>query len=148
MQKSDGSLRSAASTATKSTRDESTSNATVEGYAHFMLQEDIYLIFVKYNSKSYYLPFCSRSDGNNPPQLILVSGAAVIPHPAKQDKGGEDAYFACDRGMCIGVADGVGGWAEIGVDPGLYSRELMLFAKKAADNGSHGKVALLVCWLE
>lgn len=65
---------------------------------------------------------------------MLLPGAAVIPHPSKKDKGGEDAFFACDRGMCIGVADGVGGWAEIGVDPGLYSRELMAFAKQAAED--------------
>lgn len=53
----------------------------------------------------------------------------MIPHPEKKEKGGEDAYFITDDGTCIGVADGVGGWAEIGVDPGLYSRELMHHAK-------------------
>jgi hypothetical protein len=37
----------------------------------------------------------------------------MIPHPAKADRGGEDAYFICDRGSCMGVADGVGGWAEV-----------------------------------
>lgn len=55
----------------------------------------------------------------------------MIPHPAKEDKGGEDAFFICEHGLCMGVADGVGGWAEIGVDPGLYSRELMDNAKAA-----------------
>jgi hypothetical protein len=38
----------------------------------------------------------------------------MIPHPAKADRGGEDAYFICERGACMGVADGVGGWAEVG----------------------------------
>lgn len=38
----------------------------------------------------------------------------MIPHPAKADRGGEDAYFICDRGFAMGVADGVGGWAEVG----------------------------------
>lgn len=56
----------------------------------------------------------------------------MIPHPAKADKGGEDAYFVCESGRCLGVADGVGGWAEIGIDPGLYSRELMNHAKEFA----------------
>lgn len=63
------------------------------------------------------------------PRLLMAAGAAMIPHPAKQDKGGEDAFFIADH--CLGVADGVGGWAEIGVDPGLYSRQLMQFAKDA-----------------
>lgn len=54
----------------------------------------------------------------------------MIPHPAKEEKGGEDAYFIAEHFM--GVADGVGGWAEIGVDPGLYSRQLMDCAKQAA----------------
>ncbi|GAB4816100.1 hypothetical protein N2152v2_003146 [Parachlorella kessleri] len=66
------------------------------------------------------------------PRLLLATGAAMIPHPAKQEKGGEDAYFIAEH--CLGVADGVGGWAEIGVDPGLYSRQLMDFAKEATAN--------------
>lgn len=41
----------------------------------------------------------------------------MIPHPAKADRGGEDAYFICDRGFAMGVADGVGGWAEVGGVP-------------------------------
>lgn len=59
------------------------------------------------------------------PPLVMHSGAASIPHPDKEYRGGEDAYFIHSSGFCMGVADGVGGWAEIGVDPGLYSRELM-----------------------
>lgn len=66
------------------------------------------------------------------PPFTLAAAAALIPHPAKVAKGGEDAFFVCERGLCMGVADGVGGWAEIGVDPGLYSRELMAHAKHAA----------------
>jgi len=37
-------------------------------------------------------------------------------------KGGEDAYAACNT--LIAVADGVGGWANRGVDPGLFSKQL------------------------
>lgn len=48
----------------------------------------------------------------------------MIPHPKKAYKGGEDAYYA-DKGL-LAVADGVGGWAESGIDPGLYSKELCL----------------------
>jgi protein phosphatase PTC7 len=49
-------------------------------------------------------------------------GAKVIPHPAKTEKGGEDAYWANDK--LLAVADGVGGWNRKGIDPSLYSREL------------------------
>lgn len=64
--------------------------------------------------------------------IVLLAGSYMIPHPAKVDKGGEDAWFICETGRCMGVADGVGGWAEIGIDPGLYSRELMAHAKVKA----------------
>ena len=46
-------------------------------------------------------------------RYVLEAGAGMIPHPAKADRGGEDAYFVCARGACMGVADGVGGWAEV-----------------------------------
>lgn len=49
-------------------------------------------------------------------------GKAEIPHPDKAYKGGEDACYAGDN--IIVVADGVGGWAERGVDAGLYSKRL------------------------
>jgi protein phosphatase PTC7 len=63
---------------------------------------------------------------------MLFAGHCMIPHPDKEDRGGEDAFFVCERSSCLGVADGVGGWAEVGVDPGLYSRELMERAKAFA----------------
>jgi len=47
----------------------------------------------------------------------------MIPHPEKAYKGGEDACFCNNQLLC--VADGVGGWADHGVDPGLYSKELV-----------------------
>ena len=43
-----------------------------------------------------------------------------IPKPDKIANGGEDAFFAL-KSLLI-VADGVGDWAEQGVDSGLYSR--------------------------
>ncbi|KAA8495707.1 putative protein phosphatase 2C 80 [Porphyridium purpureum] len=58
-----------------------------------------------------------------PSSIFAVrKGAFMIPHPDKRDKGGEDAFFLSDFSM--GVFDGVGGWASLGVDPGLYSQEL------------------------
>ncbi|KAG2175032.1 hypothetical protein INT43_006094 [Umbelopsis isabellina] len=40
---------------------------------------------------------------------------------------GEDAFFHTNtrKGLAVGVADGVGGWAEVGVDPALFSWTLM-----------------------
>ncbi|KAA3466975.1 putative protein phosphatase 2C 55 isoform X1 [Gossypium australe] len=57
--------------------------------------------------------------------LRLLSGSCYLPHPDKEDTGGEDAHFICADEQAVGVADGVGGWADLGVDAGLYSRELM-----------------------
>lgn len=57
--------------------------------------------------------------------LRLLSAACCLPHPEKQDTGGEDAYFICPDKQVIGVADGVGGWADMGVDAGEYARQLM-----------------------
>lgn len=52
----------------------------------------------------------------------FVYGSHMIPHPQKAYKGGEDAIFTSDNVLV--VADGVGGWADQGVDPGLYSKKL------------------------
>ena len=60
--------------------------------------------------------------------LSLCARGENVPHPDKMVKGGEDAWFArvaraSDGGAC-GVADGVGGFNDQGVDPGLYARVL------------------------
>ena len=47
----------------------------------------------------------------------------MIPHPDKRQKGGEDAGLATTK--YLAVADGVGGWADAGIDPGLYSKNLI-----------------------
>lgn len=58
----------------------------------------------------------------------LSTGSKIIPHPEKAHKGGEDACFTTSQ--VVGLADGVGGWAEHGVDPGLYSKKLMRSAQE------------------
>eukprot|EP01110_Echinostelium_bisporum_P009383 TRINITY_DN33051_c0_g1_i1.p1 TRINITY_DN33051_c0_g1~~TRINITY_DN33051_c0_g1_i1.p1 ORF type:complete len:344 (-),score=123.31 TRINITY_DN33051_c0_g1_i1:60-1091(-) len=75
----------------------------------------------------------------------LNVGVSQIPHPAKVAKGGEDAYFLSDDRKVIGVADGVGGWADIGVDPALYAQSLMEGSKLAAENalGSRDPVDIM-----
>ncbi|ORX91709.1 hypothetical protein K493DRAFT_227394 [Basidiobolus meristosporus CBS 931.73] len=62
--------------------------------------------------------------------------------PGKVDAG-EDAFFeASTRSRTIlGVADGVGGWVESGVDPAIFSWTLMnncgIIADSAVDNSLH-----------
>ncbi|KAL9158518.1 hypothetical protein ABFS82_08G074300 [Erythranthe guttata] len=63
--------------------------------------------------------------------LKLVSGVCYMPHPEKLKTGGEDAHFICEEEQVIGVADGVGGWADVGVNAGIYARELMSNSVKA-----------------
>ena len=46
--------------------------------------------------------------------------ATNIPHDSKVDKGGEDAWVASSN--LLVVADGVGGWANRGIDSGLFSK--------------------------
>ena len=55
----------------------------------------------------------------------MVAGSFYIPKCDKLKPLGDDAHFICADQQTIGVADGVGGWAKKGVDPGEYARELM-----------------------
>ncbi|XP_019158807.1 PREDICTED: probable protein phosphatase 2C 55 [Ipomoea nil] len=55
----------------------------------------------------------------------MVAGAFYIPKQNPAKPLGEDAHFICSEAQTIGVADGVGGWAKMGIDTGEYARELM-----------------------
>ncbi|CAI9103997.1 OLC1v1002599C1 [Oldenlandia corymbosa var. corymbosa] len=68
-------------------------------------------------------------------ELLLTSGAAVLPYPSKALTGGEDAYFISGKNW-LGVADGVGQWSFEGIDPGVYARELMENCKKIVSEGN------------
>ncbi|KAG6526711.1 hypothetical protein ZIOFF_016712 [Zingiber officinale] len=72
--------------------------------------------------------------------LKLLSGSCYLPHPAKEDTGGEDAHFICANEQAIGVADGVGGWADVGVDAGQYARELMSNSVNAIRDEPKGSI--------
>ena len=76
---------------------------------------------------SHQTPLALRSKTAIAHAFKLQVGVADIPHPDKASRGGEDSYFVCDR--ALGVADGVGGWAESGVNPKDYSQGLMDVAK-------------------
>jgi len=56
--------------------------------------------------------------GSRKVNLTVTAGMQIA-----AGKGGEDAFFVSDTLWgAIGVADGVGGWNEDGVDPALFSR--------------------------
>lgn len=63
-----------------------------------------------------------RSENKNGSKFCFVTGACCIPHPEKRQTGGEDAYFVTPK--AVGVFDGVGGWASLGINAGLYSARL------------------------
>ncbi|KZV20196.1 putative protein phosphatase 2C 55-like [Dorcoceras hygrometricum] len=71
-------------------------------------------------------------------RLKLSSASCYLPHPDKEETGGEDAHFICKDEQAIGVADGVGGWADLGVDSGYYARELMSNSVNAIQNEPQG----------
>lgn len=72
--------------------------------------------------------------------LKLLSGSCYLPHPDKEETGGEDAHFICSVEQAVGVADGVGGWADYGIDAGLYSRELMSNSITAIQDEPKGSI--------
>lgn len=72
--------------------------------------------------------------------LKLLSGSCYLPHPDKEETGGEDAHFICVDEQAIGVADGVGGWADLGVDAGQYARELMSHSVTAIHEEPKGSI--------
>ncbi|MEW5302347.1 MAG: hypothetical protein WDW38_000362 [Sanguina aurantia] len=84
----------------------------------------------------------SASDTSS--QLVLhrlVAGAHMIPHVDKVEKGGEDAFFISPSGYGgIGVADGVSGWADEGIDPAEYPRTLMAHTQEAYE-ASDGQIS-------
>ena len=78
----------------------------------------------------------SAHTGEPPPAVPLhfVSELTYLPSPEKITRGskGEDAYFVSRH--AVGVADGVGGWSDVGVDAGEYSRALMSGTKEWAED--------------
>jgi len=61
--------------------------------------------------------------------LQLYSAVALLPHPAKTESGGEDAFLLGPH--MIGVADGVGSWWEGGIDPAAFARGLMFASRNS-----------------
>lgn len=107
-----------------------------------MFKSSIKLLTRLFNNSASVSPnkFCwvdSRKIPDNR-TLKLFSGSCYLPHPDKEKTGGEDAHFICEDEQAIGVADGVGGWADVGVNAGLYARELMSNSVVAIQNEPKG----------
>ncbi len=68
------------------------------------------------------------------------------PHFQKVAKGGEDAASVSEN--VLAVADGVGGWAESGVDPAIFSKRLCKnideLVKKTLDNYIYDPKRLII----
>lgn len=73
----------------------------------------------------------------------LVSGVFYRPDPNKKNVAGEDGHFISSDGLAVGVADGVGGWSDSGVDAGVYARLLMSQAERAISDPPEAVDALL-----
>ncbi len=67
-----------------------------------------------------------------------------IPHPQKADKGGEDTWFVTENFdyTAAAVFDGVGGWAEWGVDPREWAVSMATETINALDETS-GLISVL-----
>ncbi|CAE6447712.1 unnamed protein product [Rhizoctonia solani] len=56
---------------------------------------------------------------------------------------GEDFFYVTqsinNSGVSLGIADGVGGWSEDGVDPSLFSQALMYYASRHASSSWAGE---------
>lgn len=66
--------------------------------------------------------FVGSTSAEYSPGAYFESKTVLIPHDDKIQRGGEDSAHVCDT--LITVADGVGGWARHGVNPGLFSKML------------------------
>lgn len=71
------------------------------------------------------LPFQYDAGLPGQSELRLVSGACQIPHPNKLASGGEDSFFISPNGCALGVADGVGEWDRLKVNPRQMADEIM-----------------------
>ncbi|KAG0335946.1 Protein phosphatase PTC7 [Podila humilis] len=68
------------------------------------------------------------------PPTRATATATATSMPAGKVDAGEDAFFhvSTPSRVALGVADGVGGWSEFGVDPAQFSWALMENAEKMA----------------
>lgn len=70
----------------------------------------------------------SNSSARN---LKMFAGSFYQPKENQHQPSGEDYHFICEEQQTIGVADGVGGCADLSIDTGIYARHLMTNAVRS-----------------
>mgnify|MGYP003645766530 CR=1 FL=1 len=76
--------------------------------------------------------------------MQLYTSAANIPHPDKSHRGGEDGFFLTTPSISsVGIADGVGGWANQNINPKLFADDLMEYTKQSIESGVREPVIAL-----
>ena len=70
--------------------------------------------------------------------LVLRSAGVMTPHTEKGGRGEDAFYVSSHHAGMFGVADGVGGWNEEGVDPSKFSRGIMRNAQAAMEAKAPG----------
>jgi len=75
-------------------------------------------------------------DEDDNEHLRKKKNSAKIQRTNRPNAYGDDAFFMAKNrlGDFLGVADGVGGWREYGIDPSLFSSSLMEACKSLIDN--------------
>ncbi|XXG49034.1 hypothetical protein AAC387_Pa02g3324 [Persea americana] len=73
--------------------------------------------------------------------LKMFPGSCYLPKPGSNR--GDDAHFICEEDQTFGVADGVGGWASMGVDAGEFARQLIYHAECAIKDEPKGAINLM-----
>lgn len=73
-------------------------------------------------------------------RVNILSGSFYLPKDNRSKPEGDDAHFICEEKQTIGIADGVGGWTQKGVNAGEYARELMINSVIALQTERKGAV--------
>jgi len=85
----------------------------------------------KSNELDFYIggamyPSVEKTNGGEDSYFISSKGADNTMHSSNESTAGEPGDSVKGHGYCfMGVSDGVGGWADMGVNAGEYSRQLM-----------------------
>ena len=79
-----------------------------------------YVASAQYQPKPKPTPIVRSEEDGGISNRYFRYAASNIPHVSKRQKGGEDAWVATPS--LLVVADGVGGWANRGIDPGKFSK--------------------------
>ncbi|KAJ7046777.1 protein serine/threonine phosphatase 2C [Mycena alexandri] len=85
----------------------------------------------------------SSFPANSPISAWRDKSLARLSSRSKPHRAGED-FFLCSNmrhnsGVALGVADGVGGWIESGIDSSMFSQALMYYADQRFRNGWAGE---------